>query len=136
RILIFYLIFISSGCSEDVGFFNEISIPKECKLELDSIRIPPVLTYERRIAIDSNYLISLNIDSDTTFRVIDIDKFEYLGWFGIKGRGPREFSNLNISGFHAIDGGLMVTDLATVSKLTIPSGKINDNLEFEHRFNI
>ena len=60
--------------------------------DLIGIQIPPVLLAEMAIVADTDFLVSMNWMNDTIFRVFKLPEVEYLGSFGLKGRGPREFS--------------------------------------------
>ena len=106
--------------------------------DLDSIKISPVLLHERRIVVTDNYLISMNIESDTICRVFRLADFKYLGGFGVRGRGPTEFMQPNIGGFRPGTEGVILTDYNSVKLVKFNSTKEinNQNVIFERSIRI
>lgn len=88
--------------------------------DLIGIQIPPVLLAEMAIVADTDFLVSMNWMNDTIFRVFKLPEVEYLGSFGLKGRGPREFS-LTIP--VACPEGIIVPNILRFDLITFDRGK-------------
>lgn len=137
--LLFIIIIFAIGCSgeQDLNNFEVARFEIEVEVELDSINIPPVLLHERKIIINSKYLVSMNIESDTIFRVFDLPNFNYVGNFGNHGNGPLEYNHANISGFRSYKEGCVVTDLSRINIIKFPIGQITSkNIKVEKQFSI
>lgn len=130
----FFLIMLTScgqhKSSVEGGFLMEMT-----NIKLDSIKIPPVLFKERKIVSNDDFLVSINIDSDTIFRVFAFPDFKYLGAFGSKGKGPDDYDFPNISTLNFDRNGLVTADRRELRILEVTNFKslINDSLIFKTR---
>lgn len=88
--------------------------------DLIPIQIPPVLLAENAVAASPEFLVSMNWSNDTIFRVFKLPEVEYLGSFGIKGRGPREFS---LSRPVASTEGIIIPNLVRFDLITFDKSK-------------
>lgn len=90
-----YLLFLLLlTCSQE----NEIQVQtidfqnKYSADELERVEIPPVLLKERQMIFTQDYLVSVGADKDTSIRVFDRQTMNYLGGFGERGDGPKQFN--------------------------------------------
>ncbi|MDY7396712.1 BF3164 family lipoprotein [Aureibaculum sp. 2210JD6-5] len=106
---------------------NSITFNKSYAVEVDSVEVPPVLLKERRIIATNDFLVSMNIDSDTIFRVFKLPSYAYLGSFGSKGKGPQEFVYPNISSFRTDGKNISISDLKKVFTIGLNENDITNN---------
>ncbi len=138
KINIFIVLFILFGCSsrQTLNIENTIHFRNEIEVKLDSFLIPPVLLKERKISTNNHYLISLNVDSDTLFRLFNLKTHKYVGNFGVPGRGPDDFYNVNISGFKGINNGCIVSDMRYIIIIEFANERTDNKIKFNKRIPI
>jgi hypothetical protein len=123
------IIFIFS--TEIQGQFRDVKyvgFPKSITPELIEVKIPPVLLWELAVTANKDYLLSYNPNNDTIFRVFGLPDLKYIGAFGVKGRGPREFLGSSPASLKALNDGFQIEKDGSLEVIGFPEGvKINNN---------
>tara|TARA_R110000796_G_scaffold162592_4_gene279512 strand:- start:15641 stop:16735 length:1095 start_codon:yes stop_codon:yes gene_type:complete len=132
KFIFLLLILLAFSCSRgeeiDRSQSSDVEFPVSItEFTLDKVQIANVLFKENKILTSDNHLISMNINSDTLFRVFELPNYTYKGAFGVQGQGPNEYYYPESASFNLAKGGITTGDLKTVRLLKLPlSGKVND----------
>ncbi len=95
----------------------------EIECTLDSIKVTPVLLDERKLILANDLLISMRYDADTVFRVFKLPDMNYLGGFGMIGKGPNEFLTPIVSSINMFNTHLSVADLRSLQLIDLTTGE-------------
>lgn len=132
--IVIFSLFIS--CITNESLREDISFSGYMHAQLDSFQTKPILMHPVNMVSNDSLLIVFNFGTDTLFRVFSLPDCDYLGWFGMNGRGPREFLMANSSGIRFYPGGLQIADLRKIYFIGLPQRDIHDNYILQRFINI
>ncbi|MBS3742648.1 MAG: hypothetical protein KGY74_11055 [Candidatus Cloacimonetes bacterium] len=120
------LLFLLS-CNEKPSLRTEVTLPKSVSVNLDSIQTRPFLKNPISLVVNDSFLVVSNFKVDTLFRVFSQPGCNYLGWFGMNGKGPREFLGASPQGVRFYRDQLQVDDRKKIYYLQFPERSIHNN---------
>ncbi len=112
-----------SNYSKVINIKDAILMPTS----LDSMSIKPILLKPMKMVSLDSLIIILDNSSDTLFRIFNYKDLKYLGWFGKKGRGPREFLGLNATAVRPSPEGIQIADMRRIYFISLPKINFNNN---------
>jgi hypothetical protein len=128
------LLFISSCFNNSQ--IKKVITPEYTEARLDSVNIMPSLLLPVKMACNQKLLVILDLSTDTIFRIFTLPDLKYSGWFGKKGRGPREYYYIDPSGFRFYDKYLQIVDLRNIYLMDFPTDIVIDNYNIKEKFSI
>jgi len=134
-LLFIALLVFTLSCNNEPQI-EEVDLPDYTVVDLDSFNVKPSLLLPVKMAVNKNLLIILDLSTDTLFRVFNLPDLKYSGWFGKKGRGPREYYYIDPSGFRFYDDILQIVDLRSIYFINFTSEIICDNYDIRDKFSI
>lgn len=145
---ILYLILVVIGCNEKST--NEVTkfenFPQQIRLLGEEVSTPDVLFMVGEMELLDNFLLTIDLKSDTFFQVFKLPKFEYIGGYIIKGNGPNEeisidpyirHVNGNIFVYHTMsslkicDFDVLENNFEILEKINLPGKLMNLNQVFK-----
>lgn len=137
RAIFIILVLCMINCSSPIKNINHVSLSYKQNFSIDSVETKPILLNPINMTANDSLLIVYNFKTDTLFRVFDINKnFKYKGWFGLRGKGPKEFLSVSSSGLRFHNELFQVSDLRKIELLRLPPGEIKNNFSIEESYMI
>ena len=96
RIITLLLIGLSiiPSCKNEV--VQEVSFPMEEEMLSDSLIVPPVIFASNPgLIITGEHLVLIENKAEKLFSIFRLPECNYVGGFGVLGRGPEEFNQIN-----------------------------------------
>lgn len=122
------------SCKEEIT--SDLPFPIEKKIISDSITVAPVIFASNPVLlISGEYLVLIETKAEKIFSLFKIPECTYTGGFGVIGRGPTEFNQINPYSATATNKGVQIFDyekgLIEVDFMNFPEDPaINQILEF------
>jgi hypothetical protein len=90
---------------------KDITFPIEKKLVSDSFIVPPVIYASHPgLVITGENLVIIETEAERIFSIFNLPDCKYIGGFGVLGRGPEEFNEINPYSATATDKGIRIFD--------------------------
>jgi len=109
-ILISVISFLSfHSCKQAI--VEDVTFPVEKELFSESFEVPPVIFASNPgMMITGKHLILIEPRAEKLFSVFELPDCQYIGGFGVIGRGPDEFMSINPYSATAISNGMRIFD--------------------------
>ena len=91
-VLLLFLISCSGNKEDYVHYIDINDFPKKISPKYEEYEVPPVLLKPSRLIIIDTLLLVYQGRPDTIFSLFKLPECSFITSFGIKGRGPDEFS--------------------------------------------
>lgn len=106
-IIILFPIFQS--CKKTI--VSDVSFPLENKIISDSFLVPPIIYASHPgLVITGDKLILIEPNAENIFSIFKLPDCQFIGNFGVLGRGPEEFKNINPYSVFASAKGIRIFD--------------------------
>ncbi len=111
KILLLSLILFVS-CDNQNTDSSSVRFPIQESISGYAYETPPVIfSKNNNIIVAGNYLIEIEPSSSTIFSVFELPDVNYIGGFGAKGRGPKDFPLVDALTANYEDGDISIYDL-------------------------
>lgn len=125
-LILLLIIFYSCGKRSKI---IETSFGEYLETGIDSFSIKASLLKPSIIAVNDSMLLIQDNSTDTLCRLYNLKSGEYLGWFGKKGRGPKEYLFINPSSIEFYSDGLQISDIKNIYLIKFNNRKVSDDYE-------
>ena len=108
-ITIIILFPILQSCKKTI--VNDVPFPVENKIISDSFLVPPIIYASHPgLVITGDKLVLIEPSAENIFSIFNIPDCQYIGKFGVLGRGPEEFNEINPYSAFASAKGIKIFD--------------------------
>ena len=106
---ILFIILISLSCEKEItteeNSVSQLSLSSEKNIEIKGSRILENDLGALGIYLTDELLLTKQTDSDTIFKVYSLPNLDYMGFLGLKGNGPNEWTAPRYSDDYVVDDG-------------------------------